>query len=72
MVLAKFSFAAGQENKKVKDALGNQRKEYLSILLYLSGIACSFFCPFISVGIYWIVALMWLIPDTRIEKSLMS
>lgn len=70
MILAKFSFAAGQENKKLKEALSDQRKEYLSVLLYMAGIGCSFFYPYISVGIYWVVALMWMIPDSRIEKRI--
>ena len=49
---------------------GVQTKEILSTALYIIGIALSFFYPIVSVCIYFFVALMWLIPDKRIEKKL--
>lgn len=58
------------ENSKLKEAIESRFKEYISIVLYILGIATSFFYPYIAVGFYYIVALIWLIPDRRIEKSL--
>ena len=46
------------------------RKEKISLLLYFSGIVLAFFVPMISIAIYTIAAIFWLIPDDRIEKSL--
>ena len=53
-------------------ATKNDLKGKLSIVLYLLGIIISFFNQWISGVIYLIVALIWLVPDTRIEKSLIK
>ena len=53
-------------------ALGSDLKGKLSIALYLVGIILAFFAPYVSVGIYYIVALMWLVPDQRFEKRVVS
>jgi uncharacterized membrane protein len=58
------------ENSRLKEAINSKFKEYISIILYVLGIAVSFFYPYIAIGFYYIVALIWLIPDRRIEKSL--
>lgn len=58
------------DNSKLKEAIESRLKEYISIVLYVLGIATSFFYPYIAVAFYYIVALIWLIPDRRIEKSL--
>lgn len=52
------------------EAIRNQRKERLTLLLYLIGIAVSFISPEISIGIYVLVILLWIIPDRRIEKKM--
>jgi uncharacterized membrane protein len=51
-------------------AIGGDRKGKLSILFYAAGIAAAFFLPLLAVLFYVIVAAMWLIPDTRIERTL--
>ncbi|MGI9582699.1 TMEM175 family protein [Chryseobacterium sp. RRHN12] len=58
------------EDSKLKEAIHSKYKEYISIVFYILGIATSFFYPYIAIGFYYIVALIWLIPDRRIEKSL--
>lgn len=58
------------ESSKLKEAIHSKYKEYISIIFYVLGIATSFFYPYIAIGFYYIVALIWLIPDQRIEKSL--
>ncbi|KMQ58469.1 hypothetical protein ACM46_22470 [Chryseobacterium angstadtii] len=58
------------ENSKLKEAIHTKFKEYISIVFYVLGIAVSFFYPYIAIGFYYIVALIWLIPDRRIEKTL--
>lgn len=58
------------ENSKLKEAIHSKYKENISIIFYILGIATSFFYPYIAIGFYYIVALIWLIPDRRIEKSL--
>lgn len=58
------------ENSKLKEAVHAKYKENISIIFYILGMATSFFYPYIAIGFYYIVALIWLIPDQRIEKSL--
>lgn len=53
-------------------AVGKDTKGKLSQVLYLSAIIVSFFNQWISLAIYLVVALMWLIPDSRIEKKLLK
>jgi uncharacterized membrane protein len=49
-------------------ALGSDRKGKLSLVFYLLAIAAAFLHPWISVLLYLLCALMWLIPDRRIER----
>ena len=51
-------------------ALGSDIKGKISPVLYSAGIALAFIDPAISIVIYAVVAIMWLIPDRRIEKAL--
>jgi uncharacterized membrane protein len=49
-------------------ALGGDIKGKISIVLYFAGIAAAFVSPWVAVAIYVLVAVMWLIPDRRIES----
>ena len=49
-------------------ALGDDLKGMLSLALYLSAIPLAFVRPWIAILIYVTVAVMWLVPDTRIES----
>lgn len=51
-------------------AIGNDWKGKLSPVLYLAAIPLAFMSPLISSSIYAAVALIWLIPDRRIERVL--
>ena len=51
-------------------AIKSSAKEYASSLIYTIGITLSFWFPTISMLCYSIVALIWLIPDKRIENLL--
>ena len=52
-------------------AYQNKTKERTSTVLYILGIILSFFFAKISLILYFIVALIWLIPDRRVEKKLL-
>ena len=58
------------EQSKLKKAVKVKTKERISNILYISAIVIAFFNPYISLGLYAVVALIWLIPDVRIEKAL--
>jgi len=49
-------------------AIGSDWKGKLSPALYLSSIPLAFVNAWISNGIFVVVALIWLVPDTRIER----
>ncbi len=51
-------------------ALGRDIKGKLSLLLYIAAIFLAFVNPMISSAIYVLVALIWFIPDRRIERGL--
>jgi len=53
----------------LRAAVGNDFKGVISVVLYAVAIAASFGNRWIGFAIYWVVALMWLIPDRRIERS---
>ncbi|MFI5828553.1 TMEM175 family protein [Streptomyces sp. NPDC051578] len=50
-------------------AVGRDLKGSISPLLYASGIGLSFLSNWIAVAIYAGVALMWLVPDRRVERT---
>jgi len=54
----------------VGQSIGKDRKGTISILLYIVGVLISFIYPIVSLCLYILVAIIWLIPDSRIEKKL--
>jgi uncharacterized membrane protein len=62
----------GGRNSKLAKALGKDWKGKLSPLLYASGMILSFFQPWFANAIYALVALMWLIPDRRLERFIVQ
>jgi uncharacterized membrane protein len=53
-------------------ALGDGRKERVSLLLYTAAIPLAFLQPWIAMVLYVTVAIMWLIPDPRIEEKIVE
>ncbi len=51
-------------------AVGSDFKGKISIVFWAAAIGLAFWNHWISLGIYILVAVMWLIPDRRIEKTL--
>ncbi|RPJ37963.1 MAG: DUF1211 domain-containing protein [Chloroflexi bacterium] len=51
-------------------SIGRDFKGWISITFYLLAIPAAFLNPWISYGLYALVAIIWLIPDRRIEKNL--
>ena len=53
-------------------AVGGDLKGKVSMALYLVGIVVAFVHPLIADAVYAAVALMWLVPDTRIESKFVA
>jgi uncharacterized membrane protein len=49
-------------------AIGTDRKGKISLVTYVVAFACSFVVPWVSVGLFIAVAIIWFIPDRRIER----
>ena len=54
----------------LKRAIGRDWKGKASPVFYLAGIATAYWSQWISEGLYVLVALIWLVPDRRIEHVL--
>ena len=61
--------ANGTDNA-LAEALGRDIKGKLSPLFCLAGIGSAFVSPWLACAAYVLLALMWLIPDRRIEKTI--
>jgi uncharacterized membrane protein len=62
--------AHGGKNSLLAKAVAQDRKGKASLALYVTAIALAFWHVWVADGIYVLVAIMWLIPDSRIEKAL--
>jgi uncharacterized membrane protein len=61
------------KNSTLATAMGSDYKGKISLVLY--GVAIALTCinySYISLGLYVFVALMWLVPDKRIEKKIVE
>lgn len=72
MLLQAMIISLQGAESKLGSAVGKDVKGKLSMLLYALAIPLAFVQQWIAVAIYVVVALMWLIPDRRIESSLTS
>ena len=70
LVLELQIIALNGRNSQLAVALGNDFKGKLSLGLYLVAIALAFVRPWIAIAVYVGIALMWLVPDARIESVL--
>jgi uncharacterized membrane protein len=57
------------DDKALSHAIGKDFKGKISLVLYLTGIVTGFFQPIYSYAAYVAVAMIWMIPDRRIEES---
>jgi uncharacterized membrane protein len=55
-------------DSRLARAIGGNEKGKLSLLLYAAAIGLAFVNQWLSDAIYIVVALMWLVPDRRIER----
>ena len=69
-VLQQSIIAAQGEDSPLKAAIGGDWKGKLSPGLYLVGILATVRWTWIAQALYVVVALLWLVPDRRIERSL--
>jgi len=71
-ILVRCLLSIHNGNSNLAKALGSDFKGKISIVLYLAAIPLAFIVPWLSCGLYVLLAVMWLIPDPRIEKRLVE
>jgi uncharacterized membrane protein len=57
-------------DSRLRAAIGRDLKGKVSPLLYLAAIPLAFVSPWIALAVYVLVALIWLVPDRRIESAM--
>jgi uncharacterized membrane protein len=67
-ILQRCIIASQGEDSVLRRAVGSDWKGRASPLLYLAGIALCFYSQWLAMAVYVLVALMWLLPDQRIER----
>lgn len=70
LLLQSLIVSSAGEQSMLKRALGRDWKGKISVLAYLTAIGVSHWLPWMAQLLYVVVALMWLIPDRRIERVL--
>jgi uncharacterized membrane protein len=71
-ILQQLIIAAHGPKALLREAVGRDWKGRLSPLMYAIAILMAFWSRWVSLAIYVAVALIWLVPDRRIEKALSS
>jgi len=68
-LLERALMAAEGDASGVKRAVGRGAKEWISFVSYVAAVPAAFVSPYVSIAIYGCVAVLWLIPDRRFERS---
>jgi len=71
-ILTKVLLAVHGKDSLLAAALGGDFKGQISLVIYGVAILLSFVATWVSCALYVLVAIMWLVPDKRIEKSIMN
>lgn len=69
-ILTRALIALHGRDSVLATAVGRDFKGQLSPVIYLAAIGVAFVKPGIACALYVLVAVMWLVPDRRIEKTL--
>jgi uncharacterized membrane protein len=69
-LLVRTLLAHKNKNPQLAKAIGRDLKGQISIVIYAAGIAAAFVHTLLACALYAGVAIIWLIPDRRIEKTL--
>ena len=69
-ILERLIIVSQGPDSVLKNAVGRDWKAQISPVLYAVAIPMAFVSRWVSLGLYVVVALLWLVPDKRIEKAL--
>ena len=69
-ILTRVLLLIHDADSKLAIALGADFKEKISMVIYLLAIPLAFVRPWIACSLYILVAVTWLVPDRRIERTI--
>jgi len=69
-ILVRTLLARHGRDSDLATAIGSDLKGRISVVLYAAAIAGAFLSEWIALGLYIVVALLWIVPDLRFEKAL--
>jgi len=69
-ILQRSIIASDGADSMLARAVAGDWKGKLSLALYAAGVICAYARPWIADSLYVVVALIWLVPDRRIEQTL--
>src|SRR5262249_24738284 len=69
-ILTRALITLHRQGSTLAASIGRDKKGKLSIVIYAAGIPLAFVKPWIAGAFYIVVAVMWLLPDPRIERKL--
>jgi uncharacterized membrane protein len=69
-ILTQTLIASHGKDSTLAIAIGKDRKGKISVAIYAVGIALAFVNSWLGFGLYVLVAIIWFIPDRRIERNL--
>ncbi len=67
-ILARRLVAVNGTDSPIALALGRDFKGRISVVIYIAAIVLSFFMAAAALALYFVVAVIWLVPDRRIER----
>ena len=71
-IMVRALLAHHERDSLLASALGNKQKEMASLYIYTAAILLAFVAAWIAAVLYLVVAIIWLIPDRRIETKLIK
>ncbi len=71
-ILTRVLISVHGKDSVLATAMGSDFKGKISVVFYIAAIPLSFVSPWFACAIYVLVAIMWLVPDRRIEKAFIA
>ena len=68
-ILSRILIRENGRDSQLARAIGKDSKGIISIVVYAVAIVASLWRPWAALGLYVLVAIMWVIPDRRIERQ---
>lgn len=69
-ILVRTLLASHGQDSVLAKAIGPDTKGYISLVVYSSAIPLAFFNAWLAFFLYVVVAVMWFVPDSRIERTM--